>query len=118
MSGPTEFETEMQVIFTKSAVTLYGVPLFVMFCFVLFQKIGLPIGLHSSCRISPTAGGTCQQYWDAPHCTKMIFREYDPGVLAAEAKGSGGQDGGDEECDEDEAHGRSAVLSDQNTQEI
>ena len=48
----------------------------------------------------------------------MIFREYDPGVLAAEAKGSGGQDGGDEERDEDEAHGRSAVLSDQKAQEI
>ena len=44
------------------------------------------------------------------HCTKMLFRVYDPGVLAAEAEGSGGQDGGDEggvqEQDEDVAHGQ------------
>ena len=28
---------------------------------VFFRKIQLPIGLHSNCSISPTAGGTCQK---------------------------------------------------------
>ena len=30
------------------------------FCFVLDMKSWLPIGLHSSCSISATASGTCQ----------------------------------------------------------
>ena len=38
-----------------------GVLSFVMFCFAFFQKVRLPIGLHSSCSISPAAGGTCQK---------------------------------------------------------
>ena len=40
--------------------TLCGVPSVTMCCFVSFQNFGLPIRLHSSCSISPTAGGTCQ----------------------------------------------------------
>ena len=32
----------------------------VLFCVVLIQKFQSPIGLHSSCSISPTACGTCQ----------------------------------------------------------
>ena len=32
-----------------------------MFCDVFFWKFGLPIGLHSSCSISPTSSGTCQK---------------------------------------------------------
>ena len=42
-----------------------GVGLVVMFCFVFFLKFRLPIGLHISCNISPTAGGTCK---------KMIYK--------------------------------------------
>ena len=48
-----------------------------------------------------------------PRC----FSESNPGVLAAEAEGSGGRDGGDENGDgaqernENVAHGRSAVSS-------
>ena len=46
------------------------------FCFVIFPKFRLPVGLHSSCSISLLAGGTCQkcstkhcEWGDAPHCT-------------------------------------------------
>ena len=43
-----------------------------MFCFVFFQKFRLPIGLHSSCSISPSAGGTLSakyhNWLDAPQC--------------------------------------------------
>ena len=40
--------------------TLCGVRSVVMFYFVFFRKFRLPIGLHSSCNISPTANGTFQ----------------------------------------------------------
>ena len=47
-----------------------------MFGFVFFWKFRFKIGLHSSCSISPTAGGTCQKCFtkhhdsvDAPQCT-------------------------------------------------
>ena len=33
----------------------------VMFSLLFFQKFWLPIGLHSSCSVRPTAGGTCQK---------------------------------------------------------
>ena len=41
--------------------TLCGVRSIVMFCFVFILKFRLPIWLHSSCSISPTAGGTFQK---------------------------------------------------------
>ena len=55
--------------------TLRGVYSVAMFCFVFFPKLRLPIGLHSSCSISPTANETCQKCStkyhdrvDAPQC--------------------------------------------------
>ena len=60
---------------TYHACTVWGVPWVAMFCFVFFQKLRLPIGLHSHCKISPTAGGTfhkcfkkCHIWGDAPQC--------------------------------------------------
>ena len=41
--------------------TLCGVCSVVMFCFVFFLKFRLPIGLHSSCCISPRTSWTCQK---------------------------------------------------------
>ena len=41
--------------------TMWGVPSYAMFCIVFFRKFQLPIGLHSICSISQTAGGTCQK---------------------------------------------------------
>jgi len=39
---------------------MWGIPSFVMFCFVSFLKFRLPIGLHSSCSTSLMAGGDCK----------------------------------------------------------
>ena len=39
----------------------------VMFCFDLFQKFRLPIGLHSSCSIGPMAGETFQKRFAKYH---------------------------------------------------
>ena len=54
-----------------------GVRSVVMFCYVFFLKFRLPIGLHSSCCISPTAGGTFQKsftkYHDWPDATQCTF---------------------------------------------
>ena len=51
-----------------------GVGSIVMFCYVFFLKFRLPIGLHSSCCISPTASGTLQKnftkYQDWPDATQ------------------------------------------------
>ena len=41
--------------------TVWGVHSDAMFCFVVFLKFWLPVGLHSSCSISHSAGGTCQK---------------------------------------------------------
>ena len=41
---------------------LWGVHSVAMFCFASFRKFQLPIGPHSSCSISPMAGGICQKY--------------------------------------------------------
>ena len=55
--------------------TLWGVHSVVMFSFSFFWKFWLPNGLHNSCSISQTAGGTCQKCFtkyhdcvDAPQC--------------------------------------------------
>ena len=57
-----------------------GVQSLAMICFVFFRKFRLPIGLHSSCIISPTASGTCQncstkyhEWGDTPHCTSKSW---------------------------------------------
>ena len=47
--------------------TTWGVPSLVVFCFVLLQKLRLPIGLHSSCSICLTAGGTCHKCFTNYH---------------------------------------------------
>ena len=48
-------------------------PSFVMFSFVFFLKFWLPIGLHNSCSISPTADGTFKKYIrNAPECTSTF----------------------------------------------
>ena len=59
--------------------TLCLVPSVTMFCFVICQKFQLPVGLRSSCSISPTAGGTCQKcftkhrYWgDETQCMCVL----------------------------------------------
>ena len=56
----------------------------VMFCFVSCQKFRLPVGLHSSCSISPTAGGTCQKSstkyhdrGDVPQCILSQTSHYE-----------------------------------------
>ena len=48
----------------------------VKFCFALDMKFWLPIGLHSSCSISPPASGTCENFMtkyhgrgDVAHCS-------------------------------------------------
>ena len=38
-----------------------------MWCFVFYGKFCLPMGLHSSCSIRPTAGGTSQKSWTISH---------------------------------------------------
>ena len=43
-------------------LVLWGVPSFAMFCLVFSQKFRLPVGLHSSCSISPMSSGTCKKY--------------------------------------------------------
>jgi len=43
--------------------SMWGFLSFATFYFVFFRKFRLPIGLHSSCSISPTAGGTCQKLY-------------------------------------------------------
>ena len=45
----------------RHMLTLCGVHSIEVFCSVFFQKFLLPIGLHGSCSISPTAGGACQK---------------------------------------------------------
>ena len=59
----------------RCVCTLWGVRSVVIFCFLFFWKFHLPIGLHNSCSIRPTAGGTCQKcskkfhnWVDAPQC--------------------------------------------------
>ena len=53
-------------------LTLWGVPSFAMFCYVLSQKFQLPIGFHSSC--SAVSDQWLEKHvkqsdWeDAPHC--------------------------------------------------
>ena len=42
--------------------TIWGVPSFAIFSFVLFRKFWLQIWLHNSCSTSPTASGTCRKY--------------------------------------------------------
>ena len=44
----------------ENTSTLWGVPSFVMLCFILLSLRSS--GYHSSCTISPMAGGTCQKY--------------------------------------------------------
>ena len=67
-------ESQRLNIVQKRWCTVWGVLSFAMF-FLFFWKFQLPIGLHNSCSISPTAGGTCKKYltkhheWgDAPEC--------------------------------------------------
>ena len=43
--------------------TIWGIPSFVMFCYVFFRKFWLHIGLHSGCSISPTAGEHVKYTW-------------------------------------------------------
>ena len=43
--------------------TLCGISSVVMLCLVIFLKLGLPMRLHSFCRVSPTASGTFQNKW-------------------------------------------------------
>ena len=47
--------------------TVCVIPKFVMFCFVFFLRFRLPIGLHSSCSMCPTADGTCQKWFTKYH---------------------------------------------------
>ena len=42
----------------REEATLWGVRSVMMLCVLFFLKFQLPIGQHSSCCISPTAGGT------------------------------------------------------------
>ena len=63
-----------RVFYGYTLCSVHSVP---MFCFVFFW---LPIGLHSSCSIRPTASGTCQNYYtkchvrvDAPQCRISII---------------------------------------------
>ena len=51
----------LQIEDKDSTRTLRFVPLVMMFCFVFCHKFWLPVGLHISCSIRPTAGGTCQK---------------------------------------------------------
>ena len=65
----------------RSISTPCGAPSVAMFCFCFLSDIMLPIGLHSSLSISPTASGTCQKclrkyhYWGvATHCTSLLLK--------------------------------------------
>ena len=62
-------------IIQQAFCTLWGVRSVVMFFFLFFQKSWLPIGLHNTYSISPTAIVTCQKcitkhhdWVDAPQC--------------------------------------------------
>ena len=57
----------MDICEIRNISTLCGVHSVAMFCFILFRKFWLPIGLHISCNICPTASGTFQKCYTKYH---------------------------------------------------
>ena len=55
------FTDILLLVISVHCTVLRGVRSVVMFCYVFFLTFRLPIGLHSSCCMSPTASGSFQK---------------------------------------------------------